>query len=47
MCFSPNNLLEPVGSGTNPVKIPEHLLERKHCTLTPHVKAADFASPFF
>jgi cytochrome c len=33
--------------GNKSRKFPEHLLERKHCTLTLHVKAADFASPFF
>src|ERR1700712_419513 len=43
MCFSPNILLEPVARE----QIPQHLLGRKHCTLTLHVKAADFASPFF
>jgi hypothetical protein len=47
MCFSPNILLEPVSPGNKSRKFPEHLLGRKHCTLTPHVKAADFASPFF
>jgi cytochrome c len=33
--------------GNKSRKFPEHLLSQKHCTLTPHVKAADFASPFF
>jgi cytochrome c len=33
--------------GNKSRKIPEHLLSQKHCTLTPHVKAADFASLFF
>jgi hypothetical protein len=47
MCFSPNILLEPVSVRDKSRKFPEHLLKRKHCTLTPHVKAADFASPFF
>jgi hypothetical protein len=47
MCFSPNILLEPVSLGNKSRKIPEHLLGRKHCMLTPHVKAGDFASPFF
>jgi hypothetical protein len=28
-------------------QIPEHLLERKHCTLTPHVKAAISPLDFF
>jgi hypothetical protein len=28
-------------------RIPEHLVGWKHCTLTLHVKAADFASPSF
>jgi cytochrome c len=39
---SPNILLEPASPG-NPQKSPEHLVARKHCTLTPHVKAADFS----
>jgi hypothetical protein len=33
--------------GNKSRKFPEHLLEQKHCTLTLHVKAADFASRFF
>jgi hypothetical protein len=33
--------------GNKSRKFPEHLLKQKHCTLTLHVKAADFASPFF
>jgi hypothetical protein len=45
--FLPNILLEPVSPGNTSRKIPEHLLKQKHCTLTPHVKAADFAFPFF
>jgi hypothetical protein len=47
MCFSPNILLEPVSVREQSRKFPEHLLGRKHCTLTLHVKAADFAPPFF
>jgi hypothetical protein len=47
MCFSPNILLEPVSPGNKSRKIPEHLLSQKHCTLTPHVKAADFTSLIF
>jgi hypothetical protein len=47
MCFSPNILLEPVSPGNKSRKFPEHLVAGKHCTLTLHVKAADFASPFF
>jgi len=40
---SPNILLEPVSPGTNSLKSPEHLsVAGKHCTLTLHVKAADF-----
>jgi hypothetical protein len=46
MCFSPNILLEPVSPGNKSRKIPEHLAV-KHCTLTPHVKAADFTSLIF
>jgi cytochrome c len=32
--------------GTNPAKSPEHLVAGKHCTLTPHVKAAVSLSNF-
>jgi hypothetical protein len=45
--FLPKLLLEPVSPGHKSRKIPEHLLSRKHCTLTPHVKAADFTSLIF
>jgi hypothetical protein len=47
MCFSPNILLEPVSVREQSRKFPEHLLKQKHCTLTLHVKAADFATRFF
>jgi hypothetical protein len=47
MCFSPNILLEPGIERDKSRKFPEHLLEGKHCTLTPHVKATDFAFSFF
>jgi hypothetical protein len=33
--------------GNKSRRIPEHLLGRKHCTLTPHVKAADFRLSIF
>ena len=47
-CVSPQtSLLEPVSPGNKSRKFPEHLLTGKHCTLTLHVKAASFASPFF
>jgi hypothetical protein len=36
MCFSPGRLALAVGPAW-----------QKHCTLTPHVKAADFAPLFF
>jgi hypothetical protein len=47
MCFSPKILLEPVSPWNKSRKTPEHLLGQKHCTLTPHVKAADFISLIF
>jgi hypothetical protein len=40
-------LLEPVSPGDKSRKIPEHPFAGKHCTLTLHVKAADFRSPIF
>jgi hypothetical protein len=45
--FLPKHLcLSRCRPGTNPAKFPEHLLAAKHCTLTLHVKAGSFASPF-
>jgi cytochrome c len=40
-------VLEPVSPGIKSRKFPEHLVAGKHCTLTLHVKAADFSSPIF
>jgi len=47
MCFSQTSCLSRCRFGNKSRKFPEHLLKQKHCTLTLHVKAADFASPFF
>jgi len=47
MGFSPNIELEPVSPGNKSRKFPEHLLSRKHCTLTLNVKTADFSSLIF
>ena len=46
-CVSPQtSCLSRVGSGTNPANF-RNIFLAKHCTLTPHVKAADFASLTF